>query len=97
MIEWVGIEAFMESLEVLSMAYDNARDATGDHLRTAVDDAVDMVRDNPLSAPLRCAINNTRMTLDWLGDVADISRDAYDDLSRVNQARKDRVRLVAGD
>jgi hemerythrin-like domain-containing protein len=97
MIEWVGIEAFMESLEVMSMAYDNARTATGDHLRAAVDDAVDMVRENPLSAPLRCAVNNTRMTLDWLGDVADISRDAYEDLSRVNQARKDRVRLVAGD
>lgn len=96
-IEWVGIEAAMESLEVLSMAYDNARDATGDHLRSAVDDAVDMLRVNPLSAPLRCAINNVRTTFDWLGDVADISRDAYDDLSRVNQARKDRVRLVAGD
>jgi hemerythrin-like domain-containing protein len=97
MVEWVGIEAFMESLEVLSMAYDSARDTTGGHLRSAVDEAVDMVRENPLSAPLRCAINNTRTTLDWLGDVADISRDAYDDLSRVNQARKDRLRLVVGD
>lgn len=95
--ELVGLEALMESLEVLSMAYDNARDTTGDHLRGAVDDAVDMVRENPLSAPVRCAINNTKMTFDWLGDVADISRDAFDDLSRVNQARKDRVRLVEGD
>jgi hemerythrin-like domain-containing protein len=96
-VEWVGIEAFMESLEVLSMAYENARDTTGDHLRSAVDEAVDLVRENPLSAPLRCAINNTRTTLDWLGEVANISRDVYDDLFRVNQARKDRVRLVAGD
>ena len=29
-----------------------------------------------------------------LGDVVDISRDTLDDLSRVNQERKDRVRLL---
>lgn len=97
MIEWVGIEALMESLEVLSMAMDNTRDATGDHLRSAMDDTVEAVRENPLTAPLRSAVNNTRTAFNWFGDVVDISRDTFEDLSRVNQARKDRVRMVSGD
>jgi hypothetical protein len=97
MIEWVGIEALMESMEVCSMAFDNTRTATSDHLRAAVDDAVVMIRENPLLGPWRCAFNNARMTFNWLGDIAEISRDTAEDLSRVNQARKDRVRLVTGD
>ena len=87
----------MESVEVLSMALDNGREATGDHLRLAVDDAVEAVRANPLTAPLRTALNNTRATFNWLGDMADISRDTLEDLSRVNQARKDRVRMISAD
>jgi hemerythrin-like domain-containing protein len=96
MIEWVGIEALMESMEVLSMAYDTTRSATGDHLRTALDDSLQTMRANPLTGLMRCAINNTRSTFDWMGDMADISRDSLEDLSRVNRARKDRIRLVAG-
>ncbi|MEH6582191.1 MAG: hemerythrin domain-containing protein [Halioglobus sp.] len=97
MIEWVGIEALMESIEVLSMAYDNSKNATGDHLRGALDDAKVMIRENLLTGPLRCVVNNTKITFDLVGDVVDITKDAIEDLSRVNQARKDRVRLVAGD
>jgi hemerythrin-like domain-containing protein len=96
MIEWVGIEAVMESMEVLSMAYDTSRSATGDHLRTALDDSLETMRANPLTGLLRCTIHNTRTTFDWLGDMADISRDSLEDLSRVNRARKDRIRLVVG-
>jgi hemerythrin-like domain-containing protein len=94
MVEWIGIEALMESMEVVSMAYDSVRDTAGDHLRSALDEARDMFRESPLSAPFRCAANNAKVTLRLLGDVADISRDTLDDLSRVNQERKDRVRLL---
>lgn len=94
MLEWLGVEAFMESLEVVSIAVESARDTTEDSLRTAVKDSVQYFRDEPLSAPLRCLANNTRITLRLLGEVAGISRDTLDDLSRVNQERKDRVRLL---
>jgi len=93
-LEWIGIDAFLESLEVVSIAYDSARDCAGDSLRIAVQDAVGYFREAPLSAPLRCATNNTRVTLRLLGELASISREALDDLSRVNQERKDRVRLL---
>ena len=54
-----------------------------------------MFREAPLSAPLRCAANNTRLTLQLFGEVAEISWETLQDLSRVNQERKDRLRLMA--
>jgi hemerythrin-like domain-containing protein len=97
MAEWISIEAFMESVDVLSMAYETTRDTAGDRLRGAVGDNVDLMRENPLTGPWRCLFSNTRMTFKLLGEVADISRDTLEDLSRVNQARKDRVHMVTGD
>jgi hypothetical protein len=94
LVEWIGIEAFLESLEVLSIAAESARDTTEGSMRLAVKDAVKFFREAPLSAPLRCVANNTRVTLRLLGEVAEISRETLDDLSRVNQERKDRVRLL---
>lgn len=94
MIEWMGVEAFMESLEVVSIAMESARDTTGDSLRDAVKDSLNYFREAPLSAPMRCVGNNTRIVLRLLGEVAGISRETLGDLSRVNQERKDRVRLM---
>jgi hemerythrin-like domain-containing protein len=94
MVEWIGIEALMESLEVVSMAYESARGTTGDHLRSALDESLELFRASPLTAPFRCAANNAKVTFRLLGEVAEISRDTLDDLSRVNQERKDRVRLL---
>mgnify|MGYP001826603734 CR=1 FL=1 len=94
MVEWIGIEALMESLEVMSMAYESARNSTSDHVRAAWEDCQDMFRESPLTAPFQCAANNAKLTLKLLEDVAEISRDTFDDLSRVNQERKDRVRLL---
>jgi hemerythrin-like domain-containing protein len=93
-LEWIGIEALLESLEVVSIAYDSTRDTAGDSLRTAVKDALGFFREDPVSAPLRCVTNNTRVTLKLLGEVANISRETLTDLSRVNQERRDRVRLL---
>ena len=94
MMEWISLEALMESLEVMSMALDSARSSAGDHLRAALDDSRDMFRDSPLTAPFMCAVNNTKLTVRLLEDVAEISRDTLDDLTRVNQERRDRMRLL---
>ena len=93
-LEWIGIEAFLESLEVVSIAYESARESALESLGTAVQDGLEYFREAPLSAPLRCAANNTRVTFRLLGEMAVISRETLDDLSRVNQERKDRVRLL---
>jgi hemerythrin-like domain-containing protein len=94
MVEWISIEALMESLEVVSMAYESARDTAVDHVRAALDDSRDLFRESPLTAPLRCAVNNARLTARLLEHMADISRDTVDDLARVNQERRDRMRLL---
>jgi hemerythrin-like domain-containing protein len=94
LVQWVGVEALMESLEVVSIAYESARDTTSEHVRTALKESVELFRAAPLVAPLRCAANNTRVTFLLLAEMVEISRETVQDLSRVNQERKDRVRLM---
>ena len=94
MVEWLSVEALLESLEVLAMARESARNSAGDHLRAAWDEGVQMFRESALTAPWRCAGNNARLGLRLLQDVAEISRDAVDDLSRVNREHKARIRLM---
>lgn len=84
----------MESLEVVAIAYESTRDTAGEHVRAAFKDAMGFFREAPLSAPLRCVANNTKVTFRLLSEVAEISRETLDDLSRVNQERKDRIRLL---
>src|SRR6056297_37395 len=94
MVEWIGIEAFMESLDVLAIAYESALDTTGEHLREALHDSGDLLLEAPLRAPWRIAANNTRVSFRLLGDVLKISRNTLDDLGQVNRDRLDRVRLL---
>ena len=94
--EWVGIEALIESLEVLSLAAETARETAGDHLRSALDDSREMFREAPLSAPLRCSINNVKLGYRLVGDMIDISREIFDDLERVNRERRERSELFDG-
>lgn len=94
MVQWIGIEALMESLDVLSLAVESARTSAGDHLRAALDESKDMFKQAPLAAPVRCTVNNTKLTVKLLEDVASISRDALEDLSRVNRARRERGKLL---
>lgn len=94
LVEWLSVEAFMESVEVVSMAYESARGSAGDHVRQAWDEGVEMFRESALTAPLLCAANNARLGMRLIQEVTEISRDAVGDLSRVNQERKDRIRLL---
>ena len=94
MVEWIGIEALMESLEVMSMALDSARNSAEDHIRAALEDSRDLFRESFMTAPFLCAVNNTKLTYRLLEDVAGITRDTLDDLTRVNQERRDRIRLL---
>jgi hemerythrin-like domain-containing protein len=92
-VEWVGIEALMESLEVLSLAVDSTRSAAETHWRTALEDSRDLFRKSPLTAPLRCSLNNAKLGYRLLEDVAEISREVFDDLGKVNTERKERIGL----
>lgn len=92
MLEWIGFDALMESMEVLSMACAAARDSAGDHLRAAYDDSRSLFSDSVFTAPLRFAINNARLGYRLGEEVLGISRDTIDDLSRINRSRRDRLK-----
>jgi hypothetical protein len=87
----VGIEALMESLEVLSLAYETARETAGDHVRTAIDESREKFRESPVRAPIQCTLNNAKLGYQFVGDMIDISREVLDDLQQVNIDRKERV------
>ncbi len=86
--EWTGLEAILESLEVLGSANHSAAQETAAALRTALGDSLRILRETPLTAAPRCAINNTRVAGRWLGAVAGIARDAAEDLSRISRERR---------
>jgi len=92
--EWLGVEALMESLDVVSIAYESARGRAREHARMAWEEGLELFRESPVTAPWRCTGNNARLGLRLLQEVADISREALADISRVNRERKDRMRLL---
>lgn len=92
--EWVSFEALMETAEVLSLAYESARDSTANHMRTAVRESWDLVKTAPIQAPIKCTLNNAKVTIDLVSDMAQISTETLVDLQRVNQARKERMKLL---
>lgn len=91
MIEWIGVEALMESLEVLTLAYDSARSSTSEHVRTAVDEGKELFEGSLLVAPVLCVFNNTRLGIALAQDMLAISRDTMEDLLQVNRDRRSRV------
>lgn len=91
LLEWTGLEALMESMEVLGSANHSAAQATADALRTSLHDSLRILRETPLTAAPRCAINNTRLGGRWLGTVVGIARDAMTDLARINRERRQQL------
>lgn len=83
--EWAGLESIMESLEVLSNANRMALSATGDTLRSAVQESLDIVRKTPVTAGPRCVLNNARLGGRWLGTLATITIDTLIDLARIRR------------
>jgi len=92
--EWVGLDAAVESLDVLALALRAGRTTTRLHIRTALQTSLAAFRDDPLRAPLRTLRSNSRQYLGWLRDVALLGRDAAQDLLEVNDRRRARRRLL---
>ena len=92
--EWVGLESLLEAGEVVSMAAQSGRSITRDHIVTGLREATYITLDAPLRAPLLCAANNLRLTLEWAEEMQGVYRDTAVDLLRINRERKDRMRLL---
>lgn len=94
LVEWLSVGAFMESLEVVSMAYESSRGSADEHVRIALDEGKELLRESLVTAPWRLAGNNVRLGLRLVQEVAEISREALDDIARINRERKDWIRLM---
>ncbi|MEL7043405.1 MAG: hemerythrin domain-containing protein [Pseudomonadota bacterium] len=92
--EWVGLESLLEAIEVMSMAAQSGRSITRDHVATGLREATYITLDAPLRAPLLCAANNLRLSLEWVDEMQGVYRDTAVDLVRINRERKDRMRLL---
>jgi hypothetical protein len=92
--EWVSIESLFEAYEVVGMATQSGRSITRDRLLTGLRESGYIALDAPLKAPFLCAVNNTRLSLEWLDEMQGVYRDAMGDLLRVNRERQDRLRLL---
>ncbi len=92
--DWVGIEALLEAYEVVSMAAQSGRTITREQLLTGLRESSYIALDQPLKAPYLCAVNNTRIGLEWLDEMQRLYKDVATDLLRVNRERQDRLRLL---
>lgn len=92
--EWAAMNAVVEAAVVVNMALESCVGTTADHLRAALTDSRGYLRERPLTGAVLSAANNARLTFSLLGDMAGISRDALEDLARINQERRDRIRIM---
>ena len=76
------------------MAYESSRGSADEHVRIALDEGKELLRESLVTAPWRLAGNNVRLGLRLVQEVAEISREALDDIARINRERKDWIRLM---
>jgi hemerythrin-like domain-containing protein len=99
LVEWVGLEAVLEGVEVLSMALDSSRGAAREHFEAALEETGDLIdsrSDNGglLLLPWHCAKNNGGRYVSFLKDIRDISKDTFSDLSELGKGTRERLQLI---
>jgi hemerythrin-like domain-containing protein len=102
MVEWVGLEALLESYEVIAMALESSRSVAREHFKEAIKETGEILEERDengglLMLPFRCAANNTQHTVKFLRDIRGISKDTFTDLSELGRGTRDRIRLVRSD
>lgn len=89
--QWVGVETTMESVEVLSLAFDCARYSTSKRIGGALSDSLKFFQETPITAPTRCAINNVKVSFELMGDLLSICGETASDLGKVRQSHFERL------
>jgi hemerythrin-like domain-containing protein len=102
LVEWVGLEALLESYEVIAMALENSRDAARQHYQELVEETGELLENRGehggvMMLPLRCVVNNTRRAGKFLRAIGGISKDTFSDLSELGRGARDRIRLVTSE
>ena len=94
MLEWLGLETVLESLEVLSIARDNSRFSTREHARTTLEECREIVAQDPLLSPFKCTACSLRLYGSWLREQIEISRDTVEEIGTVADGVRGQLRLL---
>ena len=101
-MEWIGLEAMLEGIEVLSMAVDNSRETARQRFsdawesnREIFDDAREQ-RAQLLLVPMRCMLRGTGHYVEFLKDCGAVVIGTVSDLAELNQGMRGRMRLGRG-
>jgi len=95
--QMVGLDTTLQSIDVLATARKQASTSAQERLRQAVKDSRAYFRSAPLTAPGKCAVNNLRLTVNFLSDLNLIRSDVSDDLTEIGREYRERLKLVLGD
>ncbi len=99
LVEWIGLEALLEGLEVLAIAGENSRAAASEHINAAGGEAMDLVKEamggrGLLTLGVRCTMVGGSHYVGFLKDLGGIARDTTEDLSELRRGVRQRLGLV---
>jgi hemerythrin-like domain-containing protein len=99
LVEWIGLEAVLEGLEVVSIAGENARNSASEHYNAASAETLELLRKalrgrGLLTLPLRCTVVGGAHYLAFLRDLGGIARDTSTDLGELRRGVRERLNLV---
>lgn len=93
----VSVETTMESVEVLSLALDCARYSASNRISAAFNDSLKYLKETPITAPPRIAVNNVKASFALVGDLVSICGETASDLSKVRQSHQARMQFFEGE
>jgi hemerythrin-like domain-containing protein len=99
LVEWIGLEAVLEGLEVLTIAGESSRSAASEHYNAAAEEAYELMRQalrgrGLFTLPWRCAMVGGRHYVGFLRDLGSVARDTSSDLTELRRGVRERLGLV---
>jgi hemerythrin-like domain-containing protein len=99
LVEWIGLEALLEGIEVLSIAGESGRAAAAEHMNAAGAEALDLLKEamdgrGILSLPFKVTLAGGSHYVGFLRDLGEIAKDTSSDLVGLRQGVKERMGLV---
>ncbi len=99
LVEWVGLEAFFEGIEVLNIAGESSRAAAAEHFYAAGGETMELLRkamegEGVLTLPLKATVTGGSHYIGFLRDIAEIAKDTGSDLSELRRGLRKRLGLV---
>ena len=102
LVEWIGLEALLEGVEVLVIAGESGRTVASEHYHAAMEETYDLLQDalrgrGLLTLPWKAAWIGGGHYLGFLRDVGAVASDTATDLRDLRRGARERLGLVFDD